>query len=108
MSAEVQVPPKVDLDKTRRRSSGTDKIQAKKITNMPNKKHKHDLDGRFHRFGRKRSQSFNIGSGKFFPPYKMRKKDLIIPPTKFLLGGNIHDPLNLNSLQDEEINRLDK
>lgn len=26
-------------------------------------------------------------------------------PSKFLLGGNINDPLNLNSLQDEEINR---
>lgn len=26
-------------------------------------------------------------------------------PTKFLLGGNINDPLNLNSLQNEDINR---
>ncbi|CDQ88746.1 unnamed protein product [Oncorhynchus mykiss] len=26
-------------------------------------------------------------------------------PTNFLLGGNIFDPLNLNSLQDEEVNR---
>uniref|UniRef100_A0A1A7X6W7 RNA methyltransferase n=1 Tax=Iconisemion striatum TaxID=60296 RepID=A0A1A7X6W7_9TELE len=26
-------------------------------------------------------------------------------PTKFLLGGNIFDPLNLNSLMDEEVNR---
>ncbi|XP_028297383.1 7SK snRNA methylphosphate capping enzyme-like [Gouania willdenowi] len=26
-------------------------------------------------------------------------------PTKFHLGGNIFDPLNLNSLQDEEVNR---
>lgn len=29
----------------------------------------------------------------------------IVLPTKFLLGGNIRDPLNLNSLCDEEINR---
>lgn len=29
----------------------------------------------------------------------------IVLPTKFLLGGNISDPLNLNSLCDEEINR---
>lgn len=27
-------------------------------------------------------------------------------PTNFLLGGNIFDPLNLNSLLDEEVNRL--
>jgi len=70
---------------------------------LHNKKHnKHD-DNRHFKFNRKRIQS---SSGKFFPPYKRRKKDGgIIPPTKFLLGGNICDPLNLNSMQDEEINR---
>lgn len=33
-------------------------------------------------------------------------KDIIKLPTKFLLGGNINDPLNLNSMNDEEINRM--
>lgn len=39
--------------------------------------------------------------------FKRRKKEIrvIVPPTKFLLGGNINDPLNLKSFQDEEINR---
>ena len=27
-------------------------------------------------------------------------------PSKFLLGGNINDPLNLNSLSDEQIARV--
>ncbi|XP_063378178.1 7SK snRNA methylphosphate capping enzyme bin3-like [Cydia fagiglandana] len=54
--------------------------------------------------GRKRAQSFPSIS-KFFLPYKRPRKDAFIPPTKFLLGGNISDPLNLNSLQDEDINR---
>ncbi|XP_039296939.1 7SK snRNA methylphosphate capping enzyme [Nilaparvata lugens] len=40
-----------------------------------------------------------------FAAYKRRKKDHMVPPTKFLLGGNICDPLNLNSLLDEDINR---
>lgn len=40
------------------------------------------------------------GLSKFFLPDK-RPRDIIVPPTKFLLGGNISDPLNLNSLQDE-------
>lgn len=40
---------------------------------------------------------------KFFLPDKRPRKDIIIPPTKFLLGGNISDPLNLNSLQDEAL-----
>lgn len=57
------------------------------------KKFKHD------RSGRKRSKSFSGGG-----PCKMKNLKPVLP-TKFLLGGNINDPLNLNSLQDEEINR---
>uniref|UniRef100_A0A0K8TEB8 RNA methyltransferase n=4 Tax=Lygus hesperus TaxID=30085 RepID=A0A0K8TEB8_LYGHE len=57
-----------------------------------------------HKFNRKRSQSF-AGGRPVFLPHKKRKKEGAVPPTKFLLGGNIRDPLNLNSLQDEEINR---
>jgi 7SK snRNA methylphosphate capping enzyme len=53
---------------------------------------------------RKRPQSFPTIS-KFFLPHKRPRKEVFIPPTKFLLGGNISDPLNLNSLQDEDINR---
>lgn len=45
---------------------------------------------------RKRSKSFSGGGVKNMRP---------VPPTRFLLGGNIRDPLNLNSLQDEEVNR---
>lgn len=50
-----------------------------------------------------RSAPFAIRS-KFFLPDKRPRKEVIIPPTKFLLGGNISDPLNLNSLQDEALN----
>ena len=53
---------------------------------------------------KKRAQSFPSIS-KFFLPYKRPRKEAFIPPTKFLLGGNISDPLNLNSLQDEDVNR---
>ncbi|XP_034653258.1 probable RNA methyltransferase bin3 [Drosophila subobscura] len=41
------------------------------------------------------------GRSKFFLPEKRLRKEVIVPPTKFLLGGNISDPLNLNSLQHE-------
>lgn len=47
-------------------------------------------------------QIFSVG--KFFLPDKRPRKECIIPPTKFLLGGNISDPLNLNSLQNESEN----
>lgn len=80
-----------------------DKIRKAFAPSHNKKQYKHE-DGRHFKFSRKRSQSFT-GNGKFFPPHKRRKKDGIIPPTKFLLGGNICDPLNLNSMQDEEINR---
>ncbi|XP_059607903.1 7SK snRNA methylphosphate capping enzyme bin3-like [Phlebotomus argentipes] len=40
---------------------------------------------------------------KFFLPDKRPRKELIVPPTKFLLGGNISDPLNLSGLQNEGI-----
>ncbi|KAI8122133.1 putative RNA methyltransferase bin3 [Lucilia cuprina] len=41
---------------------------------------------------------------KFFLPDKRPRKGNFIPPTKFLLGGNISDPLNLSSLQNEASN----
>lgn len=58
-----------------------------------NSQRKYKLD----RSARKRSKSF---SGLL----KIKSMKPVLP-TKFLLGGNINDPLNLNSLQDEEINR---
>ncbi|XP_065155932.1 7SK snRNA methylphosphate capping enzyme bin3-like isoform X2 [Atheta coriaria] len=48
---------------------------------------------------RKRSKSFTGGGLGKIKTFKS------VLPSKFLLGGNINDPLNLNSLQDEEINR---
>ncbi|XP_035794291.1 7SK snRNA methylphosphate capping enzyme bin3-like isoform X2 [Anopheles albimanus] len=45
-------------------------------------------------------------ASKYFLPDKRPRKDCIVPPTKFLLGGNISDPLNLNSLQNESENAV--
>ncbi|XP_023290544.1 7SK snRNA methylphosphate capping enzyme isoform X2 [Orussus abietinus] len=98
--SSVQVDRPTKMGQVSRKE--TDK--SRKPFNPSHKKHKHE-DGRYFKFGRKRLQSFTT-NGKFFPPYKRRKKEgIIIPPTKFLLGGNICDPLNLNSMQDEEVNR---
>ncbi|XP_078046434.1 7SK snRNA methylphosphate capping enzyme [Augochlora pura] len=97
-SAQIDRPTKVS------QINKKENEKSRKAFNPSHKKHKHE-DGRHFKFGRKRLQSFT-SNGKFFPPYKRRKKEgAIIPPTKFLLGGNICDPLNLNSMQDEEINR---
>lgn len=52
-------------------------------------------------FNNKQTLHRGNGLSKFFLPDKRPRKDIIVPPTKFLLGGNISDPLNLNSLQDE-------
>ncbi|XP_076243085.1 7SK snRNA methylphosphate capping enzyme [Calliopsis andreniformis] len=97
-SAQVDRPTKMTY------TNKKENEKSRKAFNNSHKKHKHE-DNRHFKFGRKRLQSFT-NNGKFFPPYKRRKKEgIIIPPTKFLLGGNICDPLNLNSMQDEEINR---
>lgn len=106
-STDVQRPMKVHDPCVKSVSQDSEKHPIRRATvssSIPGtKKNKHD-EGRF-KFGRKRAQSFTTGNGKFFIPYKKRKRESIVPPTKFLLGGNIFDPLNLNSLQDEEINR---
>lgn len=100
-STTVDRPAKLGMTNKKENENNT---KARRISNASHKKHKHE-ENRHFKFGRKRLQSFT-GNGKFCPPYKRRKKEgAIIPPTKFLLGGNICDPLNLNSMQDEEINR---
>eukprot|EP00096_Caligus_rogercresseyi_P006674 TRINITY_DN23383_c0_g1_i1.p1 TRINITY_DN23383_c0_g1~~TRINITY_DN23383_c0_g1_i1.p1 ORF type:complete len:849 (+),score=265.59 TRINITY_DN23383_c0_g1_i1:44-2590(+) len=50
---------------------------------------------------RKRSHSFTEGSFK-----KSKNSESNVLPSKFLLGGNIRDPLNLNSLSDERISEI--
>lgn len=83
--------------------SGRRKALAHNNLIFPRKQNMHN-----HKHGRKRlhSQSGGDRGGKFHLPHKKRRKDgHMVPPTKFLLGGNICDPLNLGSLQDEEINR---
>ncbi|XP_046389888.1 7SK snRNA methylphosphate capping enzyme bin3-like isoform X2 [Ischnura elegans] len=87
-----------DTEKSRRKSTNSYAAPSPK-------KPKHENDARHFKFTRKRAFSLSGGNGKYLPLHKRRKKEGIIPPTKFLLGGNIYDPLNLNSLQDEEINR---
>lgn len=52
----------------------------------------------------KRRQSFGAASDHKHL-FKRRRRDLFTPPTKFLLGGNINDPLNLASFADDEVNK---
>lgn len=63
--------------------------------------------------GGKRRNSCNVGGGSGgsfkHPAFKRRRRvnsdcDSVLP-SNFLLGGNIFDPLNLNSLLDEEVSR---
>ncbi|XP_062993304.1 LOW QUALITY PROTEIN: 7SK snRNA methylphosphate capping enzyme [Elgaria multicarinata webbii] len=58
--------------------------------------------------GGKRRNSCNVGGFKH-PAFKRRRRinsecDPVLP-SEFLLGGNIFDPLNLNSLMDDEVNQ---
>lgn len=63
----------------------------------------------FNRFRKRRYSSFKQDASNQafnFRRNKRLKSTPVTLPTKFLLGGNINDPLNLNSMNDEEINRL--
>lgn len=59
-------------------------------------------------FQGKRRNSFNVG---FKHPVAFKRRRRVnsdcdpVLPSNFLLGGNIFDPLNLNSLMDEEVSR---
>ena len=66
---------------------------AQNPTNQSKNKHNKNMNS----FKNRRLQALSTIS-KFFLPDK-RPRLPIIPPTKFLLGGNISDPLNLNSLK---------
>ncbi|KAF5306161.1 hypothetical protein FQR65_LT07437 [Abscondita terminalis] len=79
------VDPTTKTTRSQRRDSECGINQKKKQRNLKN--------------GRKRAKSFSAGA--------LTKLNYMRPilPTRFLLGGNIRDPLNLNSLQDEEVNR---
>lgn len=69
-------------------------IEKREIRIKRNEKEKSTLKNN----KRSRPTSFNVtGVSKFFLPEKRARRNARIP--KFLLGGNISDPLNLNSLQ---------
>lgn len=68
-----------------------------------NKNFYHKIHFRHLNGGRSRRLQLFPALSKFFLPDKRPRKEIIVPPTKFLLGGNISDPLNLNSLQDDNI-----
>lgn len=124
MSTQIQIPPNTQTHSTRCRkkyqrseskndaanlSGAEDAFPPTPLNNSKSQANKSNItvhhsklqlsDKLKKRFknGRKRSRSFSAGCAILNP------KPVL--PSKFLLGGNINDPLNLNSLQDEEINR---
>ncbi|XP_075541305.1 7SK snRNA methylphosphate capping enzyme-like [Dermacentor variabilis] len=54
-------------------------------------------------FGKRRQSFGSLAEHKHL--FKRRRRDLFTPPTKFLLGGNINDPLNLASFENDEVNK---
>lgn len=105
-SVHIDQPTKVNQHPSKKEN---DNNKSRKLFNSSHKKHKYDdnrggsggggcgggvgtqISNSLIKFGRKRVPSNN---GKFFLPYKRRKKEgVIIPPTKFLLG--IHNKIFL-------------
>lgn len=86
----------------RQKSSNTIKADAENAQQTNRNKHSYTKIPKII-FNNKQAIHRGSGLSKFFLPDKRPRKDIIVPPTKFLLGGNISDPLNLNSLQDEAL-----
>lgn len=86
----------------RQKSTNTSKSDAENVMQTSRNKHLYTKVPKTI-FNSKQAMHRGGGVSKFFLPDKRPRKDIIVPPTKFLLGGNISDPLNLNSLQDEAL-----
>lgn len=86
----------------RQKSSNIVKSDAENVLQSNRNKHPYTKAPKII-FNNKQAMHRGSGLSKFFLPDKRPRKDIIVPPTKFLLGGNISDPLNLNSLQDEAL-----
>ncbi|XP_031633895.1 probable RNA methyltransferase bin3 isoform X2 [Contarinia nasturtii] len=86
----------------RQKSTNTTKSEAENVLQCNRNKHLYAKVPKII-FNNKQVMHRGGGVSKFFLPDKRPRKDMIVPPTKFLLGGNISDPLNLNSLQDEAL-----
>lgn len=86
------------------KSDQNQNVDNQQTNNNQNRKHGHCHKSHNNALRIKRPQGFSSTLSKFFLPDKLPRKARVIPPTKFLFGGNISDPLNLNSLQNESEN----
>ncbi|KAK3105248.1 hypothetical protein FSP39_020775 [Pinctada imbricata] len=118
MSVEVKTPTRTQFEHSEfqcgEKSSNFEEVGTQKSVKFNEK------SDSFHRFEssakfqyRKRKPSYrNEHSQQIGGFRRKRAKSMpaaesnIVLPTKFLLGGNINDPLNLNSLNNEEVNKL--
>ena len=106
-SSEFQSPNRSNvLNRTKPKPRSNDSEKMKSLNEMSNDWHLSDknkandtqlIRKRSDSYYRKRRHSFGTNSDQKYPNQK-RRKGRIILPTKFLLGGNITDPLNLSSL----------
>lgn len=85
-------------------SAVAESVTTVKPQNNKNKKNHQNANSNSQRKYKSDSRAARKRSKSFSGLLKIKSMKPVLP-TKFLLGGNINDPLNLNSLQDEEINR---
>lgn len=95
VSESNKMKPPADLQNT---SQAKDSLQVPKGRRF-HRKRRHSTSEDFNGNGSKKHRRQPSGHHKKGPA-----GDIILP-TKFLLGGNISDPLNLNSLLDEKVNK---
>ncbi|XP_030648764.1 7SK snRNA methylphosphate capping enzyme [Chanos chanos] len=118
----INCPPVVPVEKSNNMSNTTEQdardsstmgaesslpLESKNGLQLP-KPHPPPCQPHQQRFNKRRSNTINASfKHPIFGKRRRRSNSETesVLPTNFLLGGNIFDPLNLNSLLDEEVNR---
>ncbi|KAG9269416.1 7SK snRNA methylphosphate capping enzyme-like [Astyanax mexicanus] len=108
--AELRAPPEVEAEVTeavRVRGDGKPLTMKNGLQPVPQPQSGPQQQQSAQKLGKRR---YSMSAGFKHPGFSKRRRRANsdcepVLPTNFLLGGNIFDPLNLNSLLDEEVNK---
>ncbi|XP_033763561.1 7SK snRNA methylphosphate capping enzyme-like [Pecten maximus] len=115
MSVEVKTPTRTQFEHTefhcgekQLTSRGSPPLRKFSFSDNVNKNQNEGKQIRKRRFSQFRAETNQQHQAFGFKRKRLKSmpSETIVLPTKFLLGGNINDPLNLNSMNDKEIDKV--
>ncbi|OWF41071.1 7SK snRNA methylphosphate capping enzyme-like [Mizuhopecten yessoensis] len=113
MSVEVKTPTRTQFEHTEfhcgeKQLRSGNSPPLRKFSFGDNKNQNEGKQVRKRRFSQFRAETNQQHQSFGFRRKRLKSmpSETIVLPTKFLLGGNINDPLNLNSMNDKEIDKV--